>query len=218
MKGLMQQSLGPAWHRLPLALQAHYRHGPSVETGHLDIAFPALMRPVLWMVSRLGALLHRTGRAVPTQVEKFMSGPRLQWRRTLRWPDGRVLRFDSAWELQPNGHVIEFVNPWLGLQMQPFVVGRQLHYRGVRFILRFGRRTLGIPEWMALGHTTIAEEAIDDRHFTMDFRMTHPVLGQVFRYSGCFEVNACESPGAECDAGSPTSTTACPPTATAWPP
>jgi hypothetical protein len=46
---------------------------------------------------------------------------------------------------------------------------------------------LPIPEWLVLGHTTIVEEAIDETHFVMDFRLTHPLLGEVFRYSGKFQ-------------------------------
>ncbi|MGE8358235.1 MAG: DUF4166 domain-containing protein, partial [Microvirgula sp.] len=73
------------------------------------------------------------------------------------------------------------------LQMAPYVVGSRLHYRGVRFIVRLGPLLLPIPEWLVLGHTTIVEEAIDDTRFAMDFRLTHPLLGQVFRYAGVFE-------------------------------
>jgi hypothetical protein len=45
-----------------------------------------------------------------------------------------------------------------------------------------------IPQWLALGTTSIVEEAVDERRFIMDFRMTHPWFGQLFRYSGVFEV------------------------------
>jgi hypothetical protein len=51
---------------------------------------------------------------------------------------------------------------------------------------------LPIPEWLVLGHTTIVEVALDDRHFAMDFRLTHPLLRQVFRYNGEFEADARE--------------------------
>jgi hypothetical protein len=34
------------------------------------------------------------------------------------------------------------------------------------------------------------ERALDDHHFAMDFRMVHPVFGQVFRYCGTFRANA----------------------------
>ncbi len=187
---LMQRALGADWQRLPSALQAHYRNGDTVETGHLDIHFPPAMQPLLWLLGRIGALVHRRGRAVETRVEKQRIGQHQHWRRTLRYADGQVIRFDSVWEPTPDGHVIEFVNPLLGLEMAPFVVGEELHCRGVRFVARFGRMQLTIPQWLGPGSTSIVERAIDERRFAMDFRMTHPWFGELFRYAGIFEADA----------------------------
>ena len=54
-------------------------------------------------------------------------------------------------------------------------------------VAKLGPLTIPIPEWLTLGHATIVEEALDDTHFAMDFRLTHPLFGQLFRYSGTFE-------------------------------
>lgn len=195
---LMQQALGDDWNRLPAALQSHYLPGTTLDVGHLDIDYPAFMQPVLAVLSRIGALVRRRGRSVATRVEKSSVGPRQHWRRTLRYADGQVQRFDSVWQPGPDGDVIEFVNPVLGLQMRPRVVGQQLHYSGVHFIVKLGRVMLPVPEWLALGHTTIVETSIDAQHFMMDFRLTHPVFGQVFRYAGVFRANADETIGRRC--------------------
>ena len=135
----------------------------------------------------LGALVRQRGCAIATTVDKTEAGPRQYWRRTLRYPDGAVARFDSHWELAGGNQLVEYVNPWLGLQMAVQVQGSQLCYHGVCYVLRLGRMRLPIPEWLALGHTTIVETATGPRSFAMDFRLTHPLLGQVFRYSGAFE-------------------------------
>jgi hypothetical protein len=187
MKSLMQQALGADWDKLPPALQAHYHFGTTTDTGHMDIDYPRFMQPA-WNILRLfGALVNRQGKAVTTVVEKRVVGERQIWRRTITYPDGQSVRFDSFWVAAGNGEVIEFVNPVLGLQMAPYVVGEKLHYRGVRFVAKLGPLTIPIPEWLALGHATIVEEALDDSHFAMDFRLTHPLFGQLFRYSGRFE-------------------------------
>jgi Domain of unknown function (DUF4166) len=190
MTSLLQQSLGGAWDQLPPALQAHYLPGKTLDIGHMDIEYSRWMQPVLIVLSCLGALVRRRGKAVQTSVEKSVVGQRQHWHRTLRYADGQTLHFDSVSELAPNGDVVEYVNPWLGLQMKPRVNAGLLHYRGVWFVLRLGRWTLHIPEGLALGHTTIVEQAVDEHHFAMDFRLTHPVFGQVFRYSGTFRSNA----------------------------
>lgn len=187
MKSLMQQALGTDWEKLPSALQAHYRFGTTVDKGSMDIEYPRFMQPLWSFLRRLGALVDRPGKGVTTVVEKRVVGERQVWDRTITYADGQVVRFDSFWVAAGNGEVIEYVNPVLGLQMAPYVVGETLHYCGVRFVAKLGPVTIPIPEWLTLGHATIVEEALDDTHFAMDFRLTHPLFGQLFRYSGVFE-------------------------------
>lgn len=193
MKSLMQQALGADWHKLPPALRTHYQFGSTVDRGHLNVEYPRFMQAVLSVLKVIGALVHRRGRNVATVVKKRVVGDRQYWRRSLTYPDGRQISFNSFWISAGQGQVIEFVNPVLGLQMAPYVVGQRLHYRGVRFVAQFGPLRLPIPEWLVLGHTTIVEEAVDESHFVMDFRLTHPLLGQVFRYAGEFQATGEEA-------------------------
>ena len=186
MKSLMQSALGADWDKLPPALQAHYRFGTTTDTGHMDIEYPQFMQPCLSVLRVFGALVNRSGRRVSTRVEKSVVGDRQYWRRTLTYPEGKVVCFNSFWVAVGSNQLIEFVNPVLGLQMAQRVEEGRLHYRGVQFVVKLGPLLLPIPEWLVLGRTTIVEEAVDDKHFVMDFRLTHPLLGQVFRYSGKF--------------------------------
>lgn len=192
MNSPMQIALGDDWARLPPALQAHHRFGTTTDTGHLDIEYPSFMQPSLTLLGIVGALVNRRGQQVPTVVEKEVLGEHQHWRRTIRYPDGKPARFDSIWIHAGGNELIEFVNPLLGLQMAVWVDEGRLHYRGVCFVLKLGRLRLPIPEWL-LGHTSIVEEAIDAQHFAMDFRLTHPLLGQVFRYAGAFSVESKEA-------------------------
>jgi hypothetical protein len=191
MKSLMQCALGDDWEKLPPALQAHYRHGTTIEVGQLTVEYPYFMQPLLAVLRLFGALVDRGGKDLPTIVEKNVVGSRQYWRRTINYPDGKVIRFNSFWVPAEDGQLIEFVNSVLGLQMVPFVQEGKLCYRGVRYVARLGSRLLPIPEWLALGHTVISESAIDDTRFAMDFRLRHPLFGEVFRYSGEFET-ACK--------------------------
>ncbi len=193
MRSLMQRALGADWDKLPPALQAHYRFGTTTDTGQMDIEYPSFMQPVLGMLRLFGALVNRRGQRVATVVEKNVVGERQYWRRTITFPDGKAIHFNSFWVSAGDGQVIEFVNPLLGLQMAPYMKGSQLHYRGIRFVAKLGPFLLPIPEWLVLGHTTIVEEAIDDTHFAMDFRLTHPLFGEVFRYAGEFEAASGET-------------------------
>jgi len=190
MKSLMQTVLGDDWDKLPPALQAHYRFGTTTDTGHMDIDYPRYMQVYLSVLRVCGALVNRSGRRVATVVQKSVVDDRQYWRRTITFPDGKVVRFNSFWVYAGGNEMIEFVNPMLGLQMAAHVADGALHYRGVRFVVKLGALLLPIPEWLVLGRTTIVEVATGPRHFAMDFRLTHPLLGQVFRYAGEFEADS----------------------------
>lgn len=187
MNNLMQLALGEDWDKLPPALQRHYQSGLTMDKGHMDIEYPRFMQPYLSALRLFGALVNRGGHDLATQVEKRNSGIRQYWRRTITYPDGKVILFNSFWIHAGGNQLIEFVNPLLGLQMAVHVKNARLFYRGIRYVVKLGPLLLPIPEWLALGHTTIVEEAITETQFAMDFRLTHPLFGQVFRYSGEFE-------------------------------
>jgi hypothetical protein len=185
-QALMQQALGPQWAQLPPALQAHYQLANHTDVGALDIEYPGFMQMPLNLLHGIGALLHRRGEAVPTTVKKWMDGHTQHWQRTISFADGRIIHFKSHWHYGGGNELIEYVNPFLGLRMAVHVDDGKLIYEGRHFVLKLGSLKLPIPEWLLLGHTSIVETAETDHQFTMDFRLRHPLFGQIYRYAGTF--------------------------------
>lgn len=186
-QSLMQQALGPQWEELPTTLQTHYQHAAHIAVGALDIEYPCFMQTPLNLLHRLGALLHQRGQAVPTTVEKWMDGRTQHWKRTLRFADGRRIYFKSHWHYGGGNELIEYVNPFLGLRMAVRVDDGKLIYEGRHFVLKLGDLKLPLPEWLLLGHTSIVETARGKGRFAMDFRLRHPLFGQIYRYAGTFQ-------------------------------
>lgn len=189
-KNIMKQALDSGWQQLPPALQAHYQDANNVDEGFLNIEYPGWMQGILHMLYLLGALLNRRGRQIPARVEKTMHGDRQYWQRTLTFDEGPPLYFSSRWIYAGENKLIEYVNPVLGLCMSVRVSEGQLYYEGEYFVLRLGSLRLRLPEWLLLGHTTITEWALDEQHFAMDFRLNHPLFGQIYRYSGEFSTTS----------------------------
>lgn len=183
---IMQRALGEQWDQLPVVLQAHYQETDNVDIGTLDIEYPAWMQLFLNLLYLLGALLNRRGSSLKTEVAKKMYGEIQHWARTVTLDDGRIIQFHSRWHYAGDNRLIEYVNPLLGLCMSVKVDNGNLVYSGEYFVLRIWKMTLPIPEWILLGHTTIIESRKNEQDFVMDFRLTHPLFGQVYRYSGTF--------------------------------
>ncbi|WGZ94976.1 MAG: DUF2269 family protein [Candidatus Thiothrix putei] len=145
-----------------------------------------------WMADRSGNLAHIAvvNRHVVLADWSFTTPTVIfstqRWKRTLSFPDGKVIFFKSHWVYAGGNEVIEYVSPFMGLRMAVSVVEGKLHYSGRHLVLKLGRVLIPIPEWLVLGHTTIVETALDAGGFAMDFRLTHPWFGEVFRYTGKF--------------------------------
>lgn len=196
----MAQCLGTQWAQLHPTLQAHHAGGRVMEVGALDVEFPRWMAPVVWCLKWVGALVHRAQPQVQTVVNKETTAAGQAFDRTLTYADGEVLRFNSRWVAEPQGRLVEYVQPWLALELAPRVVGDTLHCEGVCFIVRLGPLQLRLSERWLLGHTVIREQALDAHRYAMDFRMIHPWLGEVFRYAGTFSTdeNASQWPAGPC--------------------
>ncbi len=186
MKSPMQIALAEDWAKLPPALQAHYAGEACIDHGHLDIDYPVWMQTPLSLLYALGALVNQRGRGLATEVRKEMRDGRQHWQRRIALPNGVVKTFNSQWLPLASGEVEEYVNRFLALRMRPTVREGRLHYAGCCYVLRLGRLRLTLPECLVLGHTTIEETARGTDSFAMDFRLTHPLFGQIYRYSGVF--------------------------------
>lgn len=189
-KPLMQQALGAQWGQLPPPLLAHYQRDPNTEVGELDIEYPGFMQPYLSFMHGLGALVNRRGKAITITVETWMEGSTQRWKRTLHFPDGQEILFKSHCVYAGRNELIEYVNACLGMRMAVTVEDSTLNYVGRHYVLKLGRLLLPIPEWLVLGHATVVETALDDSNFSMDFRLTHPWFGELYRYCGVFQTRA----------------------------
>lgn len=186
MKSPIQTVLGPAWEQLPHALRIHHAAGACIDTGYLDIDYPAWMQTILNLLHLFGVLINQAGTGLPTEVRKHMQQDRQSWQRCVTLSDGVVKRFNSEWQPLASGEIEERVNRFLALRMRPSVHATGLQYAGTCYVLRLGRLKLHLPEWLLLGHTTIVETALGPDCFAMDFRLNHPWFGQLYRYAGIF--------------------------------
>ena len=186
-KSLMQIALGDQWQHLPPALQAHYQSNDNSDIGYLDIKYPIYMQPYLTLLRLFGVLINRRGEKVPTTVDKHMQGDIQYWKRSIRFSQDKIILFKSFWVYAGSNELIEYVNPFIGLRMSVHIENNELHYEGRNIVVKLGKLLLPIPEWLVLGHTNIIETAINESEFRMDFKLKHPILGTIFRYSGEFK-------------------------------
>jgi len=191
-KSLMQQTLGGQWDLLPPALKVHYGENDKGENhaeGVLNIGYPWFMQWPLSFFRLLGALVNKRGKDLKTTVSKINKAGKQYWHREIVYPNGKQIIFDSVFVAGDNKDFIEYINSFIGLRMVAFVKGDKLHYESKGYVLKLGNIKIPIFEWLALGHASIIEwqdDDSDDQTFDMDFRIKHPIFGEVFCYKGRF--------------------------------
>ncbi len=187
----MQNALGKQWDELPEALINHYgsnEQGENYAQGKLDIDYPWFMQLPYTIMRFIGALVNRRGQNLKTTVSKTMKGNKQYWHRVITFPDGKKIIFNSVFVADKDGF-IEYINAFLGLKMTAFVEDNKLRYESRGYVLKLGKIKIPIPEWLALGHASIIESEYkqgDGQTFSMDFRIKHFLLGEVFCYKGIF--------------------------------
>ena len=186
----MQEVLGDQWQQLPESLKAHHQIQDNRDVGRLSVDYPYFMKPILYLLGLVGILVARRCELIPTTGKKRIRGRNQIWIRLVYLSVSQPVRFRSVWVQGGEGKLIEYVTPFFGLCIAVHVKDGMLFYQGMYYVLNLGFARLPIPEWFILGHTTIVERAIDEDHFNMDFRLTHPLFGQVFRYTGIFRTES----------------------------
>jgi len=190
-KPFMQQALGEQWDQLPQVLKAHYsddESGENIAKGALTINYPKFMQIPLNVMRWVGALVNQKGDHLPTTVKRVLKDGEQYWHRSIHYPDGATIAFKSRFTYDANNKTfIEYTNRFFGLKMKVFVEGDTLRYESCGYVIKLGAIKIPLPEWLLLGHASIVECAISDSEFKLDFRLNHPVLGEIFSYTGDFK-------------------------------
>ena len=190
---IIQKALGVQWQHLPEALKKHYLENDKGENraqGHLTIDFPWFMKIPLSILRFFGALINKRGNNLPTNVYRVVSNGEQRWQRRIDFPNNKPVIFNSVVYHNKNNEIIEFINSVLGMKMKVHVENNTLRYESNGYVIKLGKLRIPYPEFLALGHGRIIEKPVDDNDensFEMDFRLKHPIFGEVFSYKGIFQ-------------------------------
>lgn len=190
-KSIMQTAVGSQWDELPQELKKHYlenNNGENNAEGWLSIDFPWFMKIPLSILRLFGALVNKKGKKLPTSVHRVTVSGEQRWHRQINFPDGKTVVFNSVVYYSKENEIIEYINSVLGMKMKVFAEGNTLRYESNGYIIKLWKLKIPYPEFLALGHASIVESESEKAGlFDMDFRLKHPLFGELFSYKGQFK-------------------------------
>ncbi|MCL4867879.1 MAG: DUF4166 domain-containing protein [Anaerolineae bacterium] len=190
---------------LPLAFKEQFLATPEREYDvvlegvmHTIWHKPKWLKPLFYLLGKLGILVPKTGENIPTKLEVVPGylpdgQPYHEWNRTFAFPDPvqfftRVVydhQQDNLADLVGPGYRLHMV--WQGRYIPP----RSFTLETVTNALRIGHTIIYLPKWIwlpLLGRVQFIQTARADAEDTIDvdLRILHPFLGEVFGYQGTF--------------------------------
>jgi hypothetical protein len=191
--------------RIPHAFSEQFLHNEERPFGMLLEGVmetiwhrPAVLRPLFWLLGKLGILVAQNAHDVPTTLvvrpgHDATDGLYHIWDRTFAFAN--PVRFRTTIIYDPAlGEVVDLVGPRNVLYM---VWDARFHPPD-RFTLdtracalRFGSRKLWMPRWfwkLLLGTVTFSQvaDSVDGDTVRVDLLIRHPIFGSIFGYQGRF--------------------------------
>ncbi|MBA8902310.1 DUF4166 domain-containing protein [Phyllobacterium sp. P30BS-XVII] len=193
---VFQAVLGDAWHDLGDIVKRHYSlqpysndyicvSGTMQEVQHSAIG--KLLIPFGWI---FGALVPYRGTNVPIDVHynSHRDNGLIYWDRVFQFPGHRPFHFRSHMEQIDGNRVVEFVRFGVGLRLRVTAEDGALVFRDEGYIWRLFGIDVPIPVGLLFGSAYVEERPVDAQNFSMKMTLCHPLLGELFRYSGRFVI------------------------------
>lgn len=194
-KTVFEQVLGDDWNKLGSIIRQHYFLKPNSTdyicvTGEMSEIYHSMAGKLLIPFGMIfGALVPYKGRNIPIDVhyKASVDNANIYWDRVFKFDRGDY-HFKSHMEPVKENEVIEFVRFGMGIRLKVTEENSALIFRDVGYIWRLFGYDLAIPGRWLMGKIYVEERPLDDQSFSMNMSLSHPLLGELFRYSGVFEL------------------------------
>jgi len=191
---IFQSIFAEHWDDLPVVIEKHYANRPCSNDrvtvkGVMDVSCKGYMNLLKPFYRILGSIPVVSASDVPVTVN-FDSAPDTQafhFNRVFHF-NNRPYQFRSRMLQVGGGEVIEVMRFGICWQMNYSWDGNQVTLRHKGYALSLFGYLLPLPITALVGRGDATETAIDDDHFDMEVKVTHPIFGVVYSYGGRFRV------------------------------
>ena len=180
------------WEKLPSVFHKHYANRPYKEdtvltTGTLNIKSAWYIRPFLKLLQSMPA---QQGKNIKTDVifSSNLENNFYKFHRVFHYPKDKTHHFISHMKPIKENEIVEIMSYGISWQATYDFDGEyvRLNHKGYSFSC-FGLH-IPLPVTWLIGSGNAKEWAIDDFTFGMQMDLVHPLFGQIYEYTGTFEI------------------------------
>jgi len=191
---IFKSIFGKDWEKLPPVMRKHYANlaytaQVTRAEGIMEIRRSRLAKCLSPLLRLSGALVPHDGRDIPVTVN-FISragSDVFELERHFRFPHKTYI-FHSRMKPVGGNELVEFMRFGLGWRCACRWTGEKVELRHRGYVLKIFSVLLPLPLGLLLGTGNAEETPIDDNSFAMHMDIRHPLLGEVYSYSGVFRM------------------------------
>ncbi len=186
---------GTQWDLLPAIIRHRYAiHGYSNDAiqleGKMEVYFSRLLSIFMPLFKIIGVLVPYRGKDVPVKVT-FHSNPDTNVfyiGRTFYFPDKKPYYFNSHMVTASNNEAIEFMRFGFGWKMIYHYDGNKVILQHKGYVFKIFDSKITLPISFLIGKVYVEEMALSNNSYQMLMKITHPLFGKLFEYSGIFRI------------------------------
>jgi hypothetical protein len=183
----------PLFEQLPAVLKKRYANriyseDKVVLSGHLDVTFSTFFKRLSFFARLMGALATYAEKNITTHVmiKSKKKSKKIFMQRTLVLNNKKTIRFYSKFIYPKHNQMFEYTRSLFGwratYELKENTLIMKHHSWG---IYCFGL-IIPMPVGFLLGRCYAEDIALSDHQFSMMMKVEHPLLGELYRYSGKF--------------------------------
>jgi len=192
---IFRSIFGKQWELLPPAIKKHYANRPYsadkvIVEGKLDVICSSYMKLLRPFYRMLGSIPAVTEYRVPVTVsfDSSSDSKAFHFNRAFHFKNRNSYSFRSRMVQTRGNEVIEIMRFGICWRMQYLWEEGKVILQHKGYALNFFGCFLPLPITFFLGRGDAEETPVDDDHFDMNVKITHPWFGEVYSYTGRFKI------------------------------
>ncbi len=191
---IFQAIFGKYWGSMPELFKQRYNNHAYTKqciqlTGKVNITTSRLFSLLSPLMRLVGALVPYSGKQVSVCVSCISKedSPFIYMQRLFHYPKKKKpLKFNSRFLITKDNTVIELMRFGLGIKMNYSYQDTCIQLTHISYVWRIFGLNIPLPLSFILGRANGHEKLESPSCFSMMVKINHPLMGQIFRYSGSF--------------------------------
>ncbi len=184
------------WQDLPIVFKHHYQNKPfsndaTIAKGYLNLITHPLLKILqpFYRILGMPPLVNCSNVPVVVTYQSDLNSAAFKLKRTFDLKNKTTYSFCSSMHHKKNNEVIDVMRFGFSWRIKFVWQGNKIHLKHNGYALKIFNIFLPLPITFLIGRLDAIEYEIDENNFGMSAELKHWLFGQLYSYTGKFEIS-----------------------------